>query len=385
MSRRDRIVFVGLGVLLVVLSLLSNTSARRDARDLRTSSYLSSPGGTAALFLAMEELGLEPERRLTAYVDGDSLRGPLALLAPSEPPSPAELHALADWVRAGGTLLYAARPDDPTLDTLGVTLDWIGPDSLSPAQRRRWPGMDALPEAHPLTEGLRATGGFRYALSLPDGARVEPLLAGDGAVVAAQLRFGRGRVVAFSDARPLLNRTVAEGDAAALFARAAALNGDRVYFDEYHHGFREGGNAAVATLRYLARTPLGNAFAQLAVAALGLLLLLGTRFGSALPPPPVRRRDPLEHVSALAEAYRRAGARRTARRLLLHGLLRRLGRHAAPGAEQDEVFETLRRATPPGAHGSVDALAAEWAKGDHASLVTLARHMDRIVMETRKR
>lgn len=385
MTKRDRGIFIGLAVLLVVLSILSEAAGRNAASDFRPSSYLSSPGGTAALFLAMEELGIEPARRLTPYVEADPLSGPLALLSPSEAPTPAELHALAEWVRAGGTLLYAARPEDPTLDTLGLRLKEIAPDSLSALQRQRWAGASAHPVPHLLTQEMRATHGFRFALEHPESTTVEPLLkTDDGEIVAMQVRIGSGRVVVLGDAATLTNRAVEGSGVAPIFARAAAAGGGRVVFDEYHHGFRSGGSATRATLRFLRDTRPGHMLAQLAVTALGLLLLAGARFGSPLPPPTARRRDPLEHVGALAEAYRRAGARRTGRRLLLRGLQRRLGRRTPAETDDPQTIEALRRNLLPERRDSAAALEREWAKGEQADLVALTRHMDQILLETRR-
>jgi hypothetical protein len=63
---------------------------------------------------------------------------------------------------------------------------------------------------------------------------------------------------------------------------------------------------------------------QLALAGLVLLLAIGPRL---LPPRPaerIERRSPLEHVDALARAYRAIGASRTATSRLVHGVRRRV-------------------------------------------------------------
>ncbi|HET8655436.1 MAG TPA: DUF4350 domain-containing protein [Longimicrobiaceae bacterium] len=388
MTSRDRWLLAALVVLVVAISTLAGAKERDQARDARPSSFISSADGTRALFLTLAKLGIPTGRRLTPYLDADSLAGPLVLLAPTQPPTPAEVHALAQWVRRGGTLIYAARMRDPTLDTLGLRLKLLVPDSARFAELMRWRGVAARPRPNPLTEGLAAVPGFRFGFlpsspRLADSAATPLLVTGDGQVTALAARLGAGRVVAISDPAPLTNGAVRRSGMAPLFVRAAAAGSGRVIFDEYHQGFRRGGGAAVATIHFLRRTGPGHALLQLAVVALGLLLVAGRRFGSPLPPPPARRRDPLEHVDALGEAYRRAGARRTARRLLLGGVLRRLGRRPAAGDADD--FEALHVGLPASVRESFAALEAEYGKDDGADLVALTGHMDRILTQIRTR
>jgi hypothetical protein len=301
------------------------------------------------------------------------------LLAPSEPPTPAELHALAQWVRGGGTLFYAAAPGDATLDTLGLRLRTGAP------RRTGWPGETAVALPHPLTRGVSGVSGVRFSF-LPSSpllraAGAQRLLTlGAGRVAGVRAPLGAGWVVALSDAAPLGNAAVRSSGAAPIFARAVA-GGGRVVFDEYHQGYRTGGSAMGALLDFLRHTAPGHVALQLAAAALGLLLLAGRRFGAPLPPAPVRRRDPLEHVTALGEAYRQAGARRTARRLLLHGLLRRLGLASARDGEEEAALEALCRFAPAERRESAAALREEWRRGDRADLVTLSRRVDRLITE----
>jgi hypothetical protein len=135
---------------------------------------------------------------------------------------------------------------------------------------------------------------------------------------------------------------------------------------------------------FLRRTGLGHAVLQCALAALGLLLLLGRRFGAPVPPPPAERRSPLEHVEALAGAYRQSGARATARRLLVAGMARRMGRKAArDAAAQDEMVSGLAQRMPV-AQDAARELGEEWNKGDGADLVALSGKVDRLLQEAKR-
>ncbi len=384
---------VALIVIVGILAILAAPAEDGGDTDARPSTFHDGEPGARALYLALERLGVPVDRRLSAYVDADSLRGPLVLMAPAEPPTPAELRALRAWVEAGGTLFYVARPGDPALDELGLALVSLAPDSLGAVRRAAWRGIDAVPVAHDAaTVGARPIRGVRWAFAgrsaafRRSGAYTLFATRGGDRVVSG-FRLGRGRVVAWSDAGPLRNGVLRESGAALPFARTAALataRGDTLRFDEYHQGYRDGGSAVGATLRFLREEPAGHAALQLGLAGMLLLLAAGWRFGAPVPPPPARRRSPLEHVEALAGAYRQAGARATARRLLLAGLARRLGRPGPRDArEAGELLERLGTRLPVGREAA-GTVRGEWAKGDRADLVALARDVDRLLSEVKR-
>jgi len=191
--------------------------------------------------------------------------------------------------------------------------------------------------------------------------------------------LGGGHVIAWSDASPLTNHWLRDGGAGLLFAREAAraLSGGRVLeFDEYHQGYREGAGPLTALLGFL-RTGPGHAALQGAVALLLLLVLSARRFGAPVPELPARRRSPLEHVSALAEAYRRAGARRTARTRLAQGLYRRLGLRL-PGTREPGLPAGIER------WASGSELETVWNRGEDGDLVSLAAAVDEVIREVRR-
>jgi len=384
-SRRDAFVLAALLGSIVLLALLVGSRRREAGYDPRPSTFVSAPLGASALREVLRELKLPLDRRLEPFVDAGPLRGPLAMLAPSEAPSPGEVHALAEWVRGGGTLIYAARRLDPTLDTLRLTLRTLARDSGYAELLD--PGRPATVAAAPLTAGVGVVEGFRRGFE-PASASLNhaTVLASAGSTpVVLDFRLGKGRVIAWSDAYPLVNHTLRQSRGALLFARTAAdaARGRTLWFDEYHHGFSAGGGTLSGLTRFLARHRAGHAALQVTVALLGLLLLFGRRFGAPLPPPPARRRSPLEHVEALAGAYRQAGAAQTARRLLMAGLARRLGRRV-PREPQAEGELLRRLAAHPTAGGAARALEAEWKKGAGADLVALARDVDRYLEEAVK-
>jgi hypothetical protein len=137
-------------------------------------------------------------------------------------------------------------------------------------------------------------------------------------------------------------------------------------------------------LRHARRALPAGLWMQLLAACALLLWAAGRRFGAPLPPPPLRRRSPLEHVEALAGAYRQAGARRTARRLLLAGLARRLGRRVPPDdAAAGEMLDRMATNAPVGREAA-EALRRDFRRGTDADLVALARGVDRYLDEVRR-
>jgi hypothetical protein len=385
---RNRREAIALGILLaalVAIALLVRTQAGDAADDdPRHSTFLPGPNGARALYLLAAELDLPAARHLTPWV-GDLPDGALVVLAPHERPTPREIDTLLAWVDAGGTLVWGASAGrDSLAQALGLHTVPLRPAALTRLEAARWTGAPAYPEPHEWTADVTAIEHFRRGFhpaspALTRGAVDVLLRTRAGVPTAVRLDVGGGSVIAFSDPAVLSNQRLRAGDAALLFVRAATAalaEGGALHFDEYHQGYRAGGGPVSALRRFVATSGWGRALAQAAVAALLLLLYAGARLGSPLRETAGRRRSQLEHVDALATAYRRAGARRTARRLILAGLERRLGRRAATGALQPS--QQHERTT------AAQRLQQEWHAGDGGSIVALAGAVDDYVNEVHR-
>lgn len=352
----ERAAVAALVVLTLTLAIVA-APAERETWDPRASSFLAGPRGAKALYLMLDGMGVPVDRRRMPLDGRAWLPGPLALVALTRAPMPHELDALLRWLEEGGTLIYVARPGDPTIEALGLPsltplapADSAGhvvvavspPDAGVPARGERPTDGDAGISAALWLAGTDTARGFRWAFGEPgDEAQhgLVPLLrTADGRAVVAAARRRAGMLVAWSDAEPLRNHALRDSGGALLFARIAEHltdDGSPLVFDEFHHGFRGEGSAVAGTLRFLQSTPAGHGTLQLLAVGLALLVAAGTRFGAPVPPPAAQRRSPLEHVEALAGLYRRAGAHETARRLLVCQLARRLYRRP-PGRGDDE-------------------------------------------------
>lgn len=339
------------------------------ASNILRSSLRTTPDGVAALARGIERLGRHVEPRITPLADADAVRGTLVLLQPPLPPSPREIRALLDHVRAGGTLIYALRyragrrstVETPLMDSLGVFLRFRRVAEEVREEVLREPVW----AEHALTEGLPAarapTHGFRLAGYDEDGeagdaADAPPLhrllTAGDGNdgewMVAAELQLDDGRVLLLSDAEALSNGAAADDPLAALAVRAAlshTAEADTVFFAEYHQGIRGHRTRAEVVRGFFLGSSGGRMLLHGILLSFLILACRGLRFGSPAPavaPPDRERRSPLEHVSALGDLYRKAGAARTAALLLL-ARLARATRHPPPRdtAEADTLMRRL--------------------------------------------
>jgi hypothetical protein len=119
--------------------------------------------------------------------------------------------------------------------------------------------------------------------------------------------YGRGRMVVMSDPYVVSNSGLNRADN--LFLAVNLVTGGRaqgrIAFDEFHQGYGEGRNEALA---YFRGTPVLWLFAQVALVALALVWTRGRRFARALPAPSTDRRSKLEFVASMAELQQRAHA-----------------------------------------------------------------------------
>jgi hypothetical protein len=82
----------------------------------------------------------------------------------------------------------------------------------------------------------------------------------------------------------------------------------RVWLDDWHHGIQSA--AIVGPSQWLRRTPAGHALLFVAITIFLALFLQGRGFGRPIPlRHEIKRRGPLEHVTAVANLNRKAGHR----------------------------------------------------------------------------
>jgi hypothetical protein len=228
-----------------------------------------------------------------------------------------EARGLARWVEAGNTLLLSGRRTTPLHELLSVGVADAGPAGEGSAI------LVTPEEAGAYTRGIdRLRVRDRLTLTAPGGL---PLWSLGGRPGAALLARGRGRVVVVADPGLLTRAGLGQEDNVLFLVNVAAAGArdGKVYFDEYHHGFRSAGGLW-GYLRHHGQT---LTFVPLLLAVAAGAWAWGVRLGPAVPTPRPAHADSVEYASALARLYQRAGARRLLARTLVRGFLDALTRH----------------------------------------------------------
>jgi hypothetical protein len=390
----DRAVVFGLLVLFAGLAyfITAQTSSGPEARPRRTT-YSAKPGGLKAAYLLLQRRGIDVRRC-------------------ERPPS--------NWPKDAGVIITATS-------YLPLTMDGAGWDSASASKATRWVEdggtlIALIDEEGALTDrlGLQATerpthnsdDATTLAPQQPAGllggvagVRLPTLLRWERSPAAAVSLFGdrkpaivaftrgRGRVFAIASPAVIENHTLAAADNAAFFVQmveASLAPGKRVYFDEYHQGYREDD-----TLWSAIGKPGRFAFLQGMLLAVLVAYSAGKRFGlpRPLPPPP---RVSSEYVTSLSDLYRRANARDAALEGVFEPFWRDLCRASGlpDGAPADEVARraaALAGEESAGWRDRIGALVAECrekiAEGARAirndDLLRLTREMEAVRKELR--
>ncbi|HZS58325.1 MAG TPA: hypothetical protein VFA43_03580, partial [Gemmatimonadaceae bacterium] len=165
-------------------------------------------------------------------------------------------------------------------------------------------------------------------------------------------------------------------EAMRMIAYAAGDQRKMLVFDEYHFGKRASADVIGAATDFLTDTAPGHTILQIAVAGLILLMVMAWRPVVPVGERRIERRSALEHVEALARAYSRVGATRTAVRRLIRGLRRR---HARKALGNDEAYLKGLAAQHPRLAGDVQrVLSGVHEEITPAELLAVGRAVDHI-------
>ena len=323
----------------------------------RSSSYATTPMGTAALAALLER-------------DGRRVRRLRAPLEERRPPAEAtvfvldpvrlsggEAAALARFVRDGGRLVAAGRgverlaaefragaptaaDDGPrALRVAAPGPETAGVREVRASGERAWTDAGG---ALPLLAAAGRTGAVALDASTPDGASAaagtstpagasgRPMGTGGAPMGAGGAPMGTsGRLLLLADAGPLQNRALAEADNGAFALGLAGPRGKDVAFVESIHGYEEATGLAAIPGRWML------AVAGLALAALLFAFARGRRFG----PPELAERelDPPRraYVEALAASLARTKDRSRAAAPVRDAARAALARRSALGVDAD--------------------------------------------------
>jgi hypothetical protein len=386
---RRRVAFALLATAIILVALLTPEDTGGRTGDRRLSSRSTEPQGAAALYELAARLGWDTTQRLTDTIPLGDTTSVNLVLDPAIAPSAIETHQILDRVRRGAGLVFVLG-GGPLADSLGLgsrvpragsvigaaqilvgsSGNLVVDDTSSCGDRDDgWlsAGLPFWPDRQTHILALRWKGVQPAGSRTLASVRTVSGVAGDQVPAVIGFPLGRGRVVVAADPDLLRNDVIRVcrwgADVAAVrmleYASEDAPGGgrrQRLVFDEYHQGYGEQPGTVRGILTFLGRTSSGHLVLQLAGAGLVLLLAVGPRL---LPPRAaerMERRSPLEHVDALARAYRAVGASRTATLRLVHGVRRRveqsLGRQG--GSTTDEAFLAWARERAPARSADID-------------------------------
>lgn len=354
---RPRVVFPTLVVLVVVSVLLTPRTPPGNVGTVNLTTHSYDDGGASGLAETVERLGWRVVRLAGPLSDTMSSNAIYAVLVPDARLTAADAHILLDRVRAGASMIALAGDiDAPWSDSLhlatgsmlaALSVDRGDTTSCEASRRslRNVASMFPLALNSLMTVGVVQDTVHLAVIQSPQARRSDVRLTWPTVI---GVRLGRGRLALVADPRLLSNnalRTCRWGagiTAVRIIEWLAARDREpplgTLVFDEYHHGYGRHASTTRVAFGWLTSTTSGRTAAQLAIAALVLLIAMAPRPVPPLPRHTIARRSPLEHVTALAQAYEQVRATRTATRLLVQGLRRRLTRIASLRRMPDDAY-----------------------------------------------
>jgi hypothetical protein len=381
--------FAGAVTIIIVIAVLVGLSAagaiefnrptENEFAPIR-STYNSGQTGTRAIYQLLEESGTPVARWRKHYssLEAEAEDSILVIIGPfqsGQKISEEEAFALQVWISTGGRALIISRSPfdqfgDPAIRAKApeqLPVNYETPEQFidresdeliaQPTELTRGIRGLALSDFatrmifHPQDRAKAARTGVVETAPSPEEYSAPALYAPvihlgdkDGAALA-DFTYGEGRVIFLSDPFVVANNGIARGGNLTLamnMLRSMGSPDRRVFFDEFHHGYYEGGNPLVNYVR-------GTPAPWLLLQGLGLSLLIvytySRRFARPLPLPQVDRHSPLEFVGSMANLQQAAQARELALENIYPrfkaGLCRRLG--LSSRASRDEIVAGARR------------------------------------------
>ncbi len=406
MRRYFGIIITGIIVIAVIIAMSAAGNLELDRPfenefAPNRSSYNPGPTGTRALYQLLEESGTPVSRWRNSYssLGAEAKDAILVIVGPSlrgQKISEREAVELQSWISSGGRALILSRSPieqfgDPTIHTKGP--ETIPDFNASPEQFIYKKSDELIAQPTELTRNVRglALSGFATRMNFhppqpavvpgetksekdatapsPEPSAPEPSVidipAGkdvgdysigmlyapvihlgdkDGAALA-DFAYDKGRVIFLSDPFVVANNGIAQGANLTLvmnILRSIGAPDRKIFFDEFHHGYRSESNPL---FNYFRGAPLPWLLLQALTLSLLILFTYGRRFARPLPLPTLDRHSPLEFVSSMANLQQAAQARELALENIYPRfkarLCRRLG--LSSRAHKDEIIDSARR------------------------------------------
>jgi hypothetical protein len=362
MRGRGWIIPIVLGAIVAVLVLLvpnqpSNSPDHRSDSD--------AADGTSALFELASRLG-HPTSRVQESFGVPDTPGIMFVLSPADPYEGGQARQLAQWVRDGGTLVYADSALDSNLasqfdvSSSEEFLDTSSSSDATQAESTIDAGTPVFDGVTSLRTSATVVGALEPKTNQVPFMRVQvPGRRGGNKALGVVMALGKGRAILMGDPLVFTNGVLGKADngrfAADILAMAPASA--PVRFDEFHHG----GGGVSQSFNDWVTTPWGAALAWVLVVVFVGFLLRGRSFGPAIPILSTRDRSSAEYAAAVGTLLRRARARDLTLKVVADATRRALAERTGlgRGVAPDRLGAVLEQRSP--------ALAAELSQAEALS------------------
>jgi hypothetical protein len=308
--------------------------------DIATDSFRAGPRGKKAFYLLTTELRYSASRNfvplttLLRRYEGYESETALLLLGPARTPTEREWEAVASFVYAGGSLLFAASSDEPEFDAT--------PFGVRGEELKRPVNIDGANKKGVQADLGDLAGTFSWQSRGELGApAAEQVVLADEKVQAVSVVHGSGTAVFVATDRPFDNRSLTWPDNAALaFRLFEAAAGPRwgVIVDE---SLNVSGTPKVVGL--LLDRPLRSCTLHLFAVLAAFGWWRSRRFGPLLPPILLARSDIVAHADAVGMLHYKTRDGRVPLRHYLHQLTTELKLRRLNGPREDRILDAVAR------------------------------------------
>lgn len=361
-QNRDTWLAIGLGLLLLLITITSVIQKTQKSAPVSYSSHSNGPEGARALYLWLEAMGYQASNAVTSRFSIHEQASTVILLEPSIAITDQEWETLDSWIEEGGTLILAGNGWGMRMITLRYDLQIAFPNT------RTWQLSPQVPffNSPPIQEAITCPDAAYFK-----GDRIDmvALFANEGRPAIVSFEVGQGRIILSATAYPFSNAGLKEAGNPALVLNlvSAAKKEGMIWLDEWHHGLRGAEVSPGGLKEWLLTTPPGNALIYVVAVIFIALILQGRSFGMPLPlPSKTSRPAPIEYITAIANLSRRAGHQAAALQLYQQWLKRALAeRYRINPLLPDETYlEHLAKHIPPAA---IQDLRSIFARMNQAS------------------
>lgn len=294
--------WLGIGILFALVLVTALTASQKNKKnDIPYLSTSSAPKGTLALKLWLDKLGYRTTEFSSTVFEPKAGIQTIFVIEPVIAISDGEWKLLDHWIEQGGTLVLAG--DNLETETSMNHLDF----SMAYMDRAVTEFSASSPLLNSPLIPSKITTQANFGLTTTRSDFLSLLSANEFPIIIS-FEQGKGRVILSSTPYPFSNLALKNDSNASMILNLLAFTArkETVWFDEWHHGFQTG--SIVGPSQWLQHTPGGHAILFVIGVIFLALLMQGRAFGRPIPlAHEIKRRGPLEHVTAIANLNRKAG------------------------------------------------------------------------------